>query len=138
MRKKLHLKNAAISKKEVTFRKKCSIDKKKGKKLLSKENFIYLFIVLINIVFTIYIAQKTSIHYAKVLGNNILVTNNLYMFFGRKYVNLLIIGFFSLYTILIRKFILKRKNKLSTFFFILLFYFLLDILLFYIFTKRIF
>ena len=68
-----------------------------------------IFLILINIVFTIYIAKKNSVHYVKVLNNDVLISNDKLLFLGRGYINLLIIGFFSLYTIWIDKFLLKKK-----------------------------
>lgn len=128
MRKKIHKKEE---------RKKLE-EKKSVKDFIKNKNYIYLFLLLINIVFTIYIAKKNSVHYVKVLDNDVLISNDKLLFWGRSYINLLIIGFFSLYTILIRRFLLKKKITFKSSILIVLLYFVLDVVLFYLFIKRIF
>lgn len=128
MRKKIH-KNEEGKKLE---------KKKSVKDFIKNKNYIYLFLLLINIVFTIYIAKKNSVHYVKVLDNDVLISNDKLLFWGRSYINLLIIGFFSLYTILIRRFLLKKKITFKSSILIILLYFVLDVVLFYLFIKRIF
>ena len=78
--------------------KKQQLEKKKSfKNFIKNKNYIYIFLILINIVFTIYIAKKNSVHYVKVLSNDVLISNDKLLFLGRGYINLLIIGFFSLH-----------------------------------------
>ena len=118
---------------------KKQLEKKKSfKDFIKNKNYIYLFLLLINIVFTIYIAKKNSVHYVKILDNDVLISNDKFLFWGRSYINLLIIGFFSLYTILIRRFLLKKKITFKSSILIILLYFVLDVILFYLFIKRIF
>ena len=119
--------------------KKQQLEKKKSfKNFIKNKNYIYIFLILINIVFTIYIAKKNSVHYVKVLNNDVLISNDKLLFLGRGYINLLIIGFFSLYTILIDKFLLKKKITFKSSIFIILLYSILDVVLFYLFINRIF
>ena len=119
--------------------KKQQLEKKKSfKNFITNKNYIYIFLILINIVFTIYIAKKNSVHYVKVLNNDVLISNDKLLFLGRGYINLLIIGFFSLYTILIDKFLLKKKITFKSSIFIILLYSILDVVLFYLFINRIF
>ncbi len=128
MRKRIHKKEE-----------KKQLGKKKSfKDFIKNKNYIYLFLLLINIVFTIYIAKKNSVHYVKILDNDVLISNDKFLFWGRSYINLLIIGFFSLYTILIRRFLLKKKITFKSSILIILLYFVLDVILFYLFIKRIF
>lgn len=128
MRKRIHKKEE-----------KKQLEKKKSfKDFIKNKNYIYLFLLLINIVFTIYIAKKNSVHYVKILDNDVLISNDKFLFWGRSYINLLIIGFFSLYTILIRRFLLKKKITFKSSILIILLYFVLDVILFYLFIKRIF
>lgn len=112
--------------------------RKNLKKFIENKDYIYFFLLLINVVFTVFIAKKNSVHYVKVLGNSVLVSNEKFLFLGRGYINLLIIGFFSLYTILIRKLLLKKKITFKSSALIIALYFVVDILLFYLFVKRIF
>ncbi len=119
--------------------KKQQLEKKKSfKDFIKNKNYIYIFLILINIVFTIYIAKKNSVHYVKVLNNDVLISNDKLLFLGRGYINLLIIGFFSLYTILIDKFLLKKKITFKSSILIILLYSILDVVLFYLFINRIF
>ncbi|MDD5826629.1 MAG: hypothetical protein PUD25_02555 [Bacilli bacterium] len=119
--------------------KKQQLEKKKSfKNFIKNKNYIYIFLILINIVFTIYIAKKNSVHYVKVLNNDVLISNDKLLFLGRGYINLLIIGFFSLYTILIDKFLLKKKITFKSSILIILLYSILDVVLFYLFINRIF
>ena len=119
--------------------KKQQLEKKKSfKDFIKNKNYIYIFLILINIVFTIYIAKKNSVHYVKVLNNDVLISNDKLLFLGRGYINLLIIGFFSLYTILIDKFLLKKKITFKSSILIILLYSILDVVLFYLFINKIF
>ena len=119
--------------------KKQQLEKKKSfKNFIKNKNYIYIFLILINIVFTIYIAKKNSVHYVKVLSNDVLISNDKLLFLGRGYINLLIIGFFSLYTILIDKFLLKKKITFKSSILIILLYSILYVVLFYLFINRIF
>ena len=119
--------------------KKQQLEKKKSfKNFIKNKNYIYIFLILINIVFTIYIAKKNSVHYVKVLNNDVLISNDKLLLLGRGYINLLIIGFFSLYTILIDKFLLKKKITFKSSILIILLYSILDAVLFYLFINRIF
>ena len=128
MRKRIHKKEE-----------KKQLGKKKSfKDFIKNKNYIYIFLILINIVFTIYIAKKNSVHYVKVLNNDVLISNDKLLFLGRGYINLLIIGFFSLYTILIDKFLLKKKITFKSSILIILLYSILDVVLFYLFINRIF
>lgn len=119
--------------------KKQQLEKKKSfKNFIKNKNYLYIFLILINIVFTIYIAKKNSVHYVKVLNNDVLISNDKLLFLGRGYINLLIIGFFSLYTILIDKFLLKKKITFKSSILIILLYSILDVVLFYLFINKIF
>ena len=119
--------------------KKQQLEKKKSfKDFIKNKNYIYIILILINIVFTIYIAKKNSVHYVKVLNNDVLISNDKLLFLGRGYINLLIIGFFSLYTILIDKFLLKKKITFKSSILIILLYSILDVVLFYLFINKIF
>lgn len=141
MQKKIDKRDKVEEKKvEKKGKKKNTINSKRKnlKKFIENKDYIYLFLLLINVVFTAFIAKKNSVHYVKVLGNSVLVSNEKFLFLGRGYINLLIIGFFSLYTILIRKLLFKKKITFKSSALIIALYFVVDILLFYLFVKRIF
>ena len=83
-------------------------------------------------------ARQNKINYVNITGRNVMLGENNYLYFGRNYINLVIIGFFSLYTMLLRRFLIKKKLTWKFVILTLIFYFILDIIVFCIFTKRIF
>lgn len=100
--------------------------------------YIYVILVIVNILFTIYMASKNNINYVNLIGEDILMSKNTYLYFGRNYINLIIIGFFSLYTVVMRKFLIKKKINLKIILFTILFYFILDVILFCLFTNKVY
>lgn len=118
------------------------LGKEKQKKslevFLKNKNYLYVIVVVINILFTIFMARQNKINYVNITGRNVMLGENNYLYFGRNYINLVIIGFFSIYTMLLRRFLIKKKLTWKFVILTLIFYFILDIILFCIFTKRIF
>ena len=118
------------------------LGKEKQKKslevFLKNKNYLYVIVVVINILFTIFMARQNKINYVNITGSNVMLGENNYLYFGRNYINLVIIGFFSLYTMLLRRFLIKKKLTWKFVILTLIFYFILDIIVFCIFTKRIF
>lgn len=112
--------------------------KKNREVLLKNKYYIYVILVIVNVLFTIYMGGKNYVNYVNLTGSDVLITKNTYLYFGRNYINLIIIGFFSLYTVIVRKFIMKKSFTWKSVFFIVLFYFILDIILFYIFTVKVY
>ena len=107
-------------------------------KIFTKVNITYFVLFLIDIIFAICFARQNVVHYVVVLKHEIFVSKTRYLLFGRNYINLILIAFFYLYICLVNKFFLRRKNTKK--FLLLLFISLsiLNILLFFIFTKRVY
>ena len=108
------------------------------KKFFHKRNIGYFIILIINICLVIYCALQNKIQYVSIFQQKIFVGKTLYLLFGNNYINLIIIIFFSIYTYFYQKFFLKEKIYKNKLIFYFLLFFFLDILLFLIFTKRIY
>ena len=127
-------------KKELTKPKKKLSKHEENKKTISKRIIIfYIILLLINITMIIYSARHNYVNYVSLPGNErILISKNEILLFGRNYIALIITAFFSIYTLLFNKYLLKLKNTKKLSISTLLFYLILNIFLFYIFNKKIF
>lgn len=109
-------------------------------KFISSKKRIILMIVLliINIVISIWCAKGNYVNYASLDGKDILISDTKYLVFGRNYVGLIITLFVFCYSVLIDRFIFKNKinKKILVSWFVSLF--LLNILLFSLFTNKIY
>lgn len=126
---------------------KLSLDKYHSNGDKSKEVFcvsykknilIHIFLVIVDVVMVIFMARNNVVHLVRVNGNKIVLGSTGYLLFGRNYVNLVIISFFSMYTIFLQRFLLKKRITWKYIIFTILFYFLLNMILFYCFTKRVY
>ena len=112
--------------------------KKNLKSLFTKTNVTFLILFLLNIILVIYSARKNVVNYVTISNQDIFVSKTRYLLWGRNYINIIITVFFYLYSCVINHFFLGRKNTrkfLVSLFFILI---ILNILLFFLFTKRIY
>lgn len=123
--------------------KKCC-DKKKKESFHRKisflnKNFITFFLIILCDVFlVIYCARYNKANYVKILNENIFVGNTSNLVFGRNYVNVIITLFFYFYIVIMNRYFLKRKNTRRFMISSLLFLVILNILLFFIFTVRVY
>ena len=71
------------------------LGKEKQKKslevFLKNKNYLYVIVVVINILFTIFMARQNKINYVNITGSNVMLGENNYLYFGRNYINLVII-----------------------------------------------
>lgn len=107
-------------------------------RFFTKVNVTYFILFLLDIILVIYSARKNIVNYVTVSDQDIFVSKTRYLFLGRNYINLIIISFFYLYTCLMNRFFLQRKNTkkfLGLLFIILV---VLNLTLFFLFTKRIY
>lgn len=132
-------KNKKVTNKEKKT-KKITVKKEKQPKTNTKKTIIiYLALLIVDIIMIIYAARHNFVNYATIPGmSKILVGNNKKLFFGRNYINIIITIFFSIYTLLCNKYILKIKNTKKLTISLIIFYLILNIILFYLFTKRIY
>ena len=100
---------------------------------------IYSILLLIDIIMTIYFAKHNYVNYVSLLGNErILVSKTRKLLFGRNYITIIISLFFYIYTLLCNKYILQIKNNKKLIISTIIFYLILNISLFYIFTQKIY
>jgi len=99
----------------------------------------YSILLLIDIIMTIYFAKHNYVNYVSLPRNEkILVSKTQKLLFGRNYITIIISLFFYIYTLLCNKYIFKIKNNKKIIISTLIFYLILNISLFYIFTNKIY
>ena len=131
-----------MERKRSRIKSKKNTEKKKYKlflsKILTKENIANFLIILFDIILVIYCAFKNKVNYVNIFNQKFFVGETKYLLFGRNYINLIIIGFFFGYFLLMNKFFLKKKitKKFMILSFICLV--VINLVLFYIFSKRIY
>ena len=107
-------------------------------KFINKTSVVYFLILLFDILLVIFCAMKNKVHYIHMFDEKIFVGNTKDLLIGRNYVNLIIITFFWIYTLLLNRFFLKRKNSAKFIIGVLLFLIILNFSLFYIFVEKIY
>ena len=111
-------------------------EKKPNKKIIMISYTVFL---LIDIIMIIYFAKHNFVNYASIPGQEkILVSKTQKLFFGRNYITLIITLFFTIYTLLCNKYLLKIKNTKKLIISLIVFYLILNIALFYLFTIKIY
>lgn len=120
--------------------KKVEVNKRKFdlKKYLTKDNITYFALLLFDIVLVIYLARQNIVNYAVVMDEEIFVSKTKYLLWGRNYVNVIVIAFFYVYTCLVNKFFLKKKNTKKFLLWLFGVLVVVNVLLFVIFTKRVY
>lgn len=111
---------------------------KKNKYFLKKQNLVYIFLILIDIFIIIYCARKNVVNYVEVLGHEVFVGDTKNLLFGRNYITLVVSLFFYVYTLSLQKIFFRKKLSKKYLITLFLFYLVLNIFLFYIFTKRVY
>jgi len=105
---------------------------------LGKKNIAYFVLFLLDIIFVIYLARRNIVNYVEFSGHDIFITDKKNMFFGRNYINVIVTVFFYIYFCMINRFILKEKNTKKFLFILFFILVVLNGLLFYLFTKRVY
>ena len=103
-----------------------------------KDKIVYSLIYLIDIILVIYCAMQNKVHYVRLMSKDIFVGRTKDLFFGRNYVNLVIICFCYFYLVIMNKDFLKKKNSRMFMIISLIILLVINFSLFYIFTKRIY
>jgi len=115
-----------------------SVKNKKKANFNNKEVVVYGFLLLIDIVLVIYCAKKNIVQYVKYYDKNIFIGKTREMLLGKNYVNLIITMFFNFYLLAISRYFFKKKiykKNIVISFLVILF---INLVLFYIFTKKIY
>ncbi len=102
-----------------------------------KRILVHFALIVIDVILVWYMARRNMVHLVQLDGEDILLGTNRVLLFGRNYINLIIIVFFFGYTILLQRFFFRRKLTWKFILGALLFYFILNIVLFSNFTVRI-
>lgn len=109
------------------------------KNKISKKNIFYLVLLILDIVIIIYSARHNYANYVSVGGSTpTFIGDTKDLFFGKNYITLITTIFFFVYTCLTNKFLFQRKNTKKFVFTVLISLLILNLLLFFIFTKRIY
>ena len=104
-----------------------------------RQVLIYVILVLIDITLIIYSAKRNYINYVTLKGlGNISFGTTKDLLFGKNYITLIITFFFFTYILLCNKLLFDKKNTKIRTILTLIGLLILNIILFYIFTKRIY
>lgn len=142
--KKLNKKENKFDNKQ-ELKKKKYIKKKKQQVLiflknkLAKKNIFYLIILILDITIIIYSARHNFANYVSINGTkSIFIGETKNLLFGRNYITLITTIFFFCYITLSNKILFKQKTTKKGLIYLLIFLLVLNISLFYIFTKRVY
>ena len=121
-------------------KKKKIVEKKKldVRNYLTKSNITYFLLLLVDIVLVIYMARKNIVNYVVISDVEVFVSKTRYLLWGRNYINVIIILFFYIYTCLVNKFFLKRKNTKKFLIWLFVILVVINVLLFILFTKKVY
>lgn len=108
------------------------------RKRITKKNITYLFLSMADVFLIIYVARKNVVNYADFFGKSIFVGEKRNLFLGRNNISLIVTLFFYLYICLMNRFFLKQKNTKKFLIGLLLFLVILNGVLFYCFTTRVY
>ena len=112
--------------------------KKFFRNFLNRKCVTYFLIVFFDVLMVIYCACQNKVQYVKMFGKDIFVGKSKDMFFGKNYINIIIIIFFSIYLLAIRKGLFHKKFTKKSLVITFCGFFLINLILFYIFTKRVY
>ena len=108
------------------------------KKYITKQNIIYLIIAISDIFLIIYSARKNMINYVKIENKKMYLGAKANLIFGRNYISLVTTLVVYTYTLLINKVYFKKKTNIKNYIIFLILLLLLNCLIFYIFTNRVY
>lgn len=110
----------------------------KIKKFINKDNIFYFVLLLIDVSIIIYSARHNYANYVTINNEKVFIGKTKNMLFGRNYIVIITTLFIYVYTLLSNKILLHKENKKEYIIKYGLLLLLLNITLFYIFTKRIY
>lgn len=122
-----------VSKKKTNKKEKLNL-----KKYITKQNIIYLIIAISDIFLIIYSARKNMINYVKIENKKMYLGAKTNLIFGRNYISLVTTLVVYTYTLLINKVYFKKKTNIKNYIIFLILLLLLNCLIFYIFTNRVY
>ena len=123
---------------KVSKKKKNKKQKLNLKKYITKQNIIYLIIAMSDIFLIIYSARRNMINYVKIENKKMYLGAKTNLIFGRNYISLVTTLVVYIYTLLINKVYFKKKTNIKNYIIFLILLLLLNCLIFYIFTNRVY
>ena len=119
-------------------KKKTAKNRTKLKKFITKDNIFYFVLLLIDVSIIIYSARHNYANYVTINNEKVFIGKTKNMLFGRNYIVIITTLFIYVYTLLSNKILLHKENKKEYIIKYGILLLLLNITLFYIFTKRIY
>ena len=123
---------------KVSKKKKNKKQKLNLKKYITKQNIIHLIIAISDIFLIIYSARRNMINYVKIENKKMYLGAKTNLIFGRNYISLVTTLVVYIYTLLINKVYFKKKTNIKNYIIFLILLLLLNCLIFYIFTNRVY
>lgn len=130
------IKKTNIQKKNRSFREK--IEEIKNLMIKYKKVLICLLWGILDVCLIIYVARSNSVNYVDVNGSNVLVGDEKNLLFGRNYITLVVSLFTYIYFIMIDKFVLHIKGDKKYLVWLFIGVLLVNMILFFIFTNRVY
>jgi hypothetical protein len=128
-----------MTKKTKTTLKKENSLKIKIKKFITKETIFYFILLVLDIAIIIYSARHNYANYVSLDNTKkVFVGKTKHLLFGKNYITLITTIFFYVYILLSNKILFHKKNKKKFIVTTALILLILNITLFYLFTKRIY
>lgn len=120
-------------------------NKKTGKKpniltvIKNKKNIFYTVLIIIDIIIIIYFARHNFANYVSLEGSkSVFIGDKKDLLFGKNYITLITTLFFYIYILISNKMLFHQKNTKKFSISLLIFLILLNTILFFIFTKRVY
>ena len=109
------------------------------KEKLTKQYLLYLLIALINLTFIIYCARHNYANYVKSeQDGTFFIGDSKDLLFGKNYIVIIFTSFIYIYILLSNKIFFHLKQSKKSMLKLLILLFLINIIIFFIFTKRIY
>lgn len=111
----------------------------KIKNKITKENIIYFIIAILDIFIIIYSARKNIINYVSIDSSKPIYLGDKHnLFLGRNYITLITTIVVYIYILALNKFYFKKKISLKYMILVLLILLLLNCIIFYLFTTKVY
>lgn len=124
-----------VSKKSV---KKIGTRDKVKEFIKNKKNIINFVLILFDLGLIIYVARDNIANYVNISGKDIFVGDTKNLFLGRNYITLVITLFMYIYWLVIDKFLFKTKTSIKRYLVVLCILLLFNVMMFYLFTNRVY
>ena len=109
------------------------------KSKITKKNIFYSILLILDIIIIIYSARNNYANYVSIDGSDpIFIGKTKDLLLGKNYITLITTAFFYIYTLLTNKILFHQKNNRNSIIGLLIFLLLINITIFFIFTKRIY